>query len=166
MKTTDYNYQFKIEQIKEQLSKTNSFSKKESEHLSLLIKKNLEENTRTLLAISEKKVIVFQLDIGLALTGNLDKVFFNSSNIYLASTDKNNMFKVKLTNISYALAKNKSKELNLPAKKSIVQSLIRNQMGRVAVNKFNIREYKQLFINKGNEVMANLIQNAIKNNEF
>lgn len=161
-----YDYQFKLNQVKEQLKAIKSLSEDEVDSIAIMAKKNLEEGTRTLLSTSKSAVVSFQLDVGLAFKGKLDKGFEKSDAIYLITTDKDNTFKVKVTKISYKLAKRKANELDLPAKKYIVQNLIWNQKGKVAINKYNIHQYKEEFLAKGNQVMANLIERAIANNEF
>lgn len=166
IKNDGYNYQFSISQLKNVISIIENINDKEISEIANIVKKNLEENTRTLVAVSHSGLTVFQLDVGMSLSGQLDNTFQKSNKIYLVTVNKDNIFKAKVAKISYGLAKKKAKELNLPAKKSIVQNLIRSHLGKVAVNKFNIRQYKLLFLNKGNEVMSNFIDKAIMDREF
>ena len=161
-----YDYQFKNVQVKEQIQSIQGISSTEATQLAKMVKENLEEGSRTIIAVSDNALISFQLDVGLAFKGKIDSGFQKADSIYLVTTDKDNTFKAKIALIPYKTAKRKANELDLPPKRTLVQSLIWFHNGTVAVNKFNIHQYKQDFLNKGNQVMADFINKAILNNEF
>lgn len=166
MTSQNYDYQFKTQQILKQLELMDFLSKEELTQLSKLIKKNLEQSSRTMIAVSSNTITAFQLDIGLCFSGTLARFFENADAIYLAKPSRDNTFKADVSKITYKKATIYGSQLDLPPKKSIVQNLIWKHKGVVAVNKNNIRLYKEEFLKLGNKVMANLIDNAIKNNEF
>ena len=133
-----------------------------------IVKKNLEESTRTLIAVFDDSMpVAFQLDVGLAFDRQVEAAFKNAAAIYIAKVNNHNAFSAQISKeTSFEAAKKEANELDLPIEKYTVQSLIRYQLGQVAVNKFNIHQYKREFLKKGNLVMAEFIQQAINDKVF
>ena len=166
MANITHEFEFKAEQIKGQLKRISPLSKQEADQLANTIKKNLEESTGTLIAVSDKSITAFQLNVGLAFDCQVEEAFKNADTIFMAKENNSNAFSAQVGRVSFEAARKKANELKLPATKGTVQNLIRHQMGQVAVNKFTIHQYKRQFLKKGNLVMAEFIQKAINDHAF
>ncbi|MBD0788149.1 hypothetical protein HUO09_17480 [Vibrio sp. Y2-5] len=133
--------------------------------ISNIITRNLNESTRTLLAVSADNIVAFQLDVGLNFK-EFENEFAVAEVIFTVSTSKDDSFKPTFIKTTYNQAVKKANTLTMPITRNAVTSMIHYHKGKVPVNGSTISEWYKDFLKAGNHAMATYLNAAIINKVF